>query len=199
MIGIIDYGASNLLSILKAFSYLKKDTKVIKSPDEIKAINKMVLPGVGAFETAVRGLKYAGLYDKILEWLKNNKPFLGICLGMQLLFEKSEESEKTKGFGILKGEVKSFKILKTPQIGWNQVSIVKKSKLFNSVQDGSFFYFIHSYYIKESDYNIRIGVTEYETNYTSAIEKDNICAVQFHPEKSGEIGLQLLRNWIEKC
>ena len=195
MIGIIDYGAGNILSVKKALEYLSIDCKIIKSESDFKGIGKIILPGVGAFQAAVEKLKRSGTYEIINNWLRSNRPFLGICLGMQLLFEESEESKGVKGFGIFNGKVVRFRTQKVPQIGWNQVTIKRESKIMRDIKDGSFFYFLHGYFAEPQDKTIAVGDTDYHTVYSSAIEKGNICAVQFHPEKSGKIGLQLLKNW----
>jgi glutamine amidotransferase len=200
MIGLIDYGAGNLLSVQKAMKYTNIDCKIIDSIDKFNGIDKVILPGVGAFEAAVKKLNSSGLFESVKNWIKSDKPFLGICLGMQLLFEESEEStENIHGFGIFKGNVSRFKTNKVPQIGWNQIQINRESKLFNNIGSGSFFYFLHGYYVDPSDKNITITSTEYSINYTSAVNKGNIFGVQFHPEKSGENGLKLLKNWVDLC
>lgn len=195
MIGIIDYGAGNILSVKKALEYLGIDCKIIKSESDFKGTGKIILPGVGAFQAAVEKLKRSGTYEIINNWLRSNRPFLGICLGMQLLFEESEEAKGVKGFEIFNGKVVRFRTQKVPQIGWNQVTIKRESKIMRDIKDGSFFYFLHGYFAKPQDKTIAVGDTDYHTVYSSAIEKGNICAVQFHPEKSGKVGLQLLKNW----
>lgn len=199
MIGIIDYGAGNLLSVKKALEFLGTECRIINSIDGFNSIKKMILPGVGAFQSAVEKLRTLGIYDQINNWLRANKPFLGICLGMQILFEESEESQGIKGFGLFKGKVIRFKEYKVPQIGWNQVRISRKSKIMEGIKDGSFFYFLHGYFVQPQDDEIVIGNSEYGIVYPSVIGKDNICAVQFHPEKSGSVGLKILRNWIKQC
>ena len=200
MIGIIDYGAGNLLSVYKVLKFLKVEPKILSKPEDFNNIDKLILPGVGAFQSAMKKLLNSGMSDNTLEWLKADKPFLGICLGMQLLFESSEEAEDDfKGLSFLKGGVPKFKTDKVPQIGWNNVSYPKESMLFKDIKAGSSFYFLHSYYIKPEDELISIGSTDFEINYTSAINKGNIYGVQFHPEKSGKNGLKLLQNWIELC
>lgn len=198
MIGIIDYGAGNLLSVQKAFDFLGVDTAIVRSVDDLTLITKMVLPGVGAFESAVNGLHSAKLFHPIKNWLQKNKPFLGICLGMQILFEKSEESENVKGFSIFKGSCTQFKQVKVPQIGWNTVNVVNPSKIFEGIKTYSFFYFLHGYFVSTPD-DIVMGTTEYGVEYPSVIEYKNICAVQFHPEKSGNTGVRLLKNWVMTC
>jgi imidazole glycerol-phosphate synthase subunit HisH len=200
MIGIIDYGAGNLLSVYKALKFLKVEPKILSKPEEFDGIDKLILPGVGAFQSAMKKLLNSGMSGKTLEWLENDKPFLGICLGMQLLFESSEEAEAGfKGLCFLKGSVPKFQTDKVPQIGWNNVTYPRESNLFRDIKSGSSFYFLHSYYIKPEDEKTGIGSTDYEISYTSAINKGNIYGVQFHPEKSGKNGLKLLQNWIELC
>ena len=199
MIGIIDYGAGNLLSVKKALEFLGMNVKVIASKENFDGIERLILPGVGAFQAAIDKINERGLYAPIYQWLSEDKPFLGICLGMQLLFEESEESPGIKGFTIFKGAVARFRNHKVPQIGWNQVSFTRESKLLAGIDDGAFFYFLHSYYVKPHDETITAGTTQYDVSYASIIEKGNIRAVQFHPEKSSTIGLALLRNWVSVC
>jgi glutamine amidotransferase len=199
MIAIIDYGAGNLHSVKKAFNYLQRETIIATEPAELNKADKIVLPGVGAFQSAIDKLKETGFYEIIYSWLMDNKPFLGICLGMQMLFEESEESKTTKGFGIFKGGCSRFKKGKVPQMGWNQIKISKDSPLFEGIKDESFFYFLHGYYVEVEDKEIVTATTDYFIQYSSIIEKENIFAVQFHPEKSGETGLRMLSNWVEKC
>jgi glutamine amidotransferase len=199
MIGIIDYGAGNLLSVKKALDYLNADSRVVHTQNDLVEIDRIILPGVGAFQSAIEKLKSSRMYSFINKWLVSNKPFLGICLGMQVLFEGSEESEGVHGLGIFKGKVMRFKDYKVPQIGWNQVKIVRGSKIMDGIEDKSFFYFLHAYYVKSHRDDLVVGATEYGLEYVSVIEEENICAVQFHPEKSGTVGLKLLKNWIEIC
>jgi glutamine amidotransferase len=199
MIAIIDYGAGNLRSVKKAFNYLQRETVIATEPGELSRADKIVLPGVGAFQSAIDKLKETGFYEITYNWLMDNKPFLGICLGMQMLFEESEESRGTKGFGIFKGKCCRFKKGKVPQMGWNQIKISKDSPMFEGIKDESFFYFLHGYYVEVEDKEIVTATTDYFIQYSSMIEKGNIFAVQFHPEKSGENGLRMLSNWVEKC
>lgn len=199
MIAIIDYGAGNLKSVKKAFDYLDVESKVINKSDELSYAEKVVLPGVGAFGAAVEKLQESGFYEAIQKWLKANRPFLGICLGMQLLLESSSESPGVKGLSVFEGENLRFSSRKVPQIGWNQIKIQKLSKLLDDIPDRSFFYFLHGYYIAPAKQNLVTATTEYGITYPSVIENGNIYAVQFHPEKSGDIGLKLLRNWYFFC
>ncbi len=199
MIAIIDYGAGNLHSVKKAFNHLEKDSIIAKEVKDLNGADKIVLPGVGAFGSAIEKLKESGFYDATYNWLSENKPFLGICLGMQMLFEESLEAKNKKGFGIFKGKCPRFNKGKVPQMGWNQVKIVSESPLLKGIEDKSFFYFLHGYYVEVADTDIIRGTTDYFITYTSMIEKGNIFGVQFHPEKSGEIGLKMLNNWAEAC
>ncbi|MEO0205980.1 MAG: imidazole glycerol phosphate synthase subunit HisH [candidate division WOR-3 bacterium] len=199
MIGIVDYGAGNLKSVKNAIDYLGFNARVVKRPDDISSVKRLILPGVGAFGSAVNKLKRSGLFETILNWLSDDLPFLGICLGLQLLFEKSEESGNAKGFGIFKGKIKRFRKYKVPQIGWNSVKILKPSPLTGFERKTQFFYFLHSYYLVTSQHNLVIGTSDYGAEYASIINQGNIYGVQFHPEKSGKNGLVLLKNWVEKC
>ncbi len=199
MIAIIDYGAGNLQSVKKAFDYIGVKSKIVSLAEELSNVDKLVLPGVGAFGAAVKRLEESGFYGLIGQWLESNKPFLGICLGMQLLFKSSLESEGTRGFGIFKGECLRFNKGKVPQIGWNQIRVVKDSKLLEGIDDSSFFYFLHGYYVVPEDANTVTATTEYGVTYPSIVGRGNIFAVQFHPEKSGEVGLKMLENWEELC
>jgi len=199
MIAIIDYGAGNLKSVKKAFDHLEVNSKVISSSKEWNGFDKLVLPGVGAFGAAAQRLNQAGFIELTKEWLKADKPFLGICLGLQLLFESSTESSAVDGLGFLKGKCIRFQKGKVPQIGWNQIQIKNESKLLDGIAENSFFYFLHGYYIQPENKSIITANTEYGITYPSIVEKGNVYAVQFHPEKSGDVGLQLLKNWVEKC
>jgi glutamine amidotransferase len=199
MIAIIDYGAGNLRSVKKAFDYLQKESIIATKPAEFNNADKIVLPGVGAFGAAIDKLKETGFYEVIHRWLLDNRPFLGICLGMQLLFEESEESKGSSGFGIFKGKCSRFKKGKVPQMGWNQIKILNDSTILEGIKDGSFFYFLHGYYVKVEDKEMITATTDYYITYSSMIEKGNIFGVQFHPEKSGKTGLRMLSNWLEKC
>lgn len=199
MIGIIDYGAGNLLSVKKALDYLSVDCKIINTKNDFNRVKKIILPGVGAFQSAIQRLKDTGVYEITRDWLSDNKPFLGICLGMQLLFEASDESKETAGFSLFKGKALRFKSEKVPQIGWNHVHIQRKSKIMSGIKDNSFFYFLHGYFVHPINTNIVVGTTNYNTVYPSVIKKGNIYAVQFHPEKSSSVGLKLLNNWVKIC
>lgn len=199
MIAIIDYGAGNLQSVKKAFDFLNVKSQVVSSPNEAAGAEKIVLPGVGAFGAAVDKLNDSGFYPWIKNWLDADRPFLGICLGMQLLFETSTESKGYYGLGAFAGRNIRFQQGKVPQIGWNQIQKSKDSRLLSGIEDNSFFYFLHGYYIAPENEAIVSATTEYFISYPSIIERGNVFAVQFHPEKSGEAGLKLLKNWVELC
>jgi len=199
MIAIIDYGAGNLRSVRKAFNHLKVKNIIATGAEDLNDVKGIVLPGVGAFGKAMKKLKENNFYEGIKNCISAGTPFLGICLGMQMLFEESTESENVRGFGIFKGECERFKKGKVPQIGWNQINIVKESPLLEGIPDKTFFYFLHGYYVEAKNPDIITAKTDYFIEYTSIIEKGNIFGVQFHPEKSGKFGLQMLRNWVELC
>lgn len=207
MIVVVDYELGNLASIVNALKKLEIPSRISSDPNMIKKAKALILPGVGAAREGMKNLKNTGLDKVITKEIQNSKPILGICLGMQLLFERSEEGD-VECLGILKGIVKKFcKERKIPQIGWNEVEIqshpdsigTKLKILFKNIPNGSYFYFINSYYCKPEDKSIIVGKTEYGKEFTSVIVKDNIVATQFHPEKSGKAGLQFLKNWSSLC
>ena len=196
MIIIIDYGLGNLGSVKNALNKLGVDSIISNSIKVITAGSGLILPGVGSASEGMKNLRKSGLDKLIIKQVKNKKPILGICLGMQLLFSSSEEGN-TRCLNVIEGKVKKFNNkLKVPQIGWNQVK-QKPSKLFLSIKDKSYFYFVHSYYCQASEEKIIRGSTDYGINFTSVIEDKNIFGVQFHPEKSGENGLKLLKNFVD--
>lgn len=198
-IGIIDYGAGNLHSVRKAFNYLGAETEILEEAPDSISFDSLVLPGVGNFGPGMEELEKRGFHPFLREWLNADRPFLGICLGMQFLFEKSEECPGEPGLGFLKGEICRFKdpSLRVPQIGWNAVHPIDKGNpLFKGIADGSHFYFVHSYYCVPKDASVIGSTTSYELEYCSSLWSGNAFAVQFHPEKSQELGLIMLRNFI---
>jgi glutamine amidotransferase len=201
MIAIIDYGMGNIHSVRKALESCGGKTLVTNNPEDIERCEKLVLPGVGAFADAISEIKKQGLAQVIKKNIKKGKAFLGICLGMQLLFESSLESPKIKGLGLLKGEVKKFlpkKGLKIPHMGWNQIEIKNTAcPILQGIKDKSFVYFCHSYYPRPLDKKIIAATTDYGADFASIICKDNIYAMQFHPEKSQAIGLKIIENFVK--
>lgn len=196
MIAIADYGIGNLRSVQKAFNKLGYDAIITGDKAVIESASHVVLPGVGAFADAINLLRTSELEKIIIAEAKKGKPILGICLGMQLLFESSSESGFHEGLGLIKGKITRFNIdLKVPHVGWNSVKVAKSSKILNNV-DGEYFYFVHSFCAADIN-NETCGITDYSVEFTSAVEKNNIFGVQFHPEKSGESGLKILKNFAE--
>lgn len=196
MISIIDYGMGNLRSLMNAFQFLGEKVKITNNPEEIERAEKLVFPGVGNFGKAIENLKRKKIDLAIKRNIKKGTPFLGICLGLQLLFEKSQEAPEIDGLGILKGKVLKFQKVKIPQIGWNQIEIQRESKILAGIKNNSFVYFMHSFYVEPRDKRIIIAKTNYGKDFCSAIELKNIFAFQFHPEKSGKVGLKILKNFI---
>lgn len=204
MIAIIDYGAGNLRSVEKAFNYLGYNVLVTSDPREVLEAEKVVLPGVGAFGKSMESLDRAGMIPVVRQVILSGRPFLGICLGLQMLFTESEEifgeeKKATKGLGIFPGRVVRFKHneLKVPQIGWNQIYKTKDSQLLHGIADGSFVYFVHSYYVIPENKELSACFTNYGGNYCSGIFEGNVSAFQFHPEKSSQVGLKILKNFGE--
>jgi len=199
MIAIIDYGMGNLRSVQKALEKAGADALITQNRDDIEKASHVVLPGVGAMQPAMEKLESLGLTESIKKCIKEKKPFLGICLGFQLLFEKSNEGGHVKGLGLLPGNVKRFaNDLKVPHMGWNQLDIQQKDcPLWKGIENKSNVYFCHSYYVKPDDVALISTITDYGMDFTSAISKNNIFGVQFHPEKSQEIGLAILKNFME--
>ena len=195
-VAIIDYGVGNLRSVEKAFA--ATDCEAIVSSDEkdLRIAEKLVLPGVGAFGACMRALSERGFDRLVRERVEQGAPLLGVCVGMQLLFEESDEFGSTPGLGLLQGKVRRFSDeLVVPHVGWNRIQQRQSHALFDDVANGSFFYFVHSYYCEPEDKSVVASETEYGLRYASVVAKDNICGVQFHPEKSQDAGLRLLRNF----
>lgn len=195
MIAIIDYGMGNLRSVQKAFEFIGFDAVITEDKEVISNADKVVLPGVGAFADAIKTIKAKNIDDVIYETVSKGKPFLGICLGMHLMFDLSYENGEYKGLGILPGTIKRLpENLKVPHMGWNSLDIKMKSPLFNGLNDEPYVYFVHSYYL-ETNADIVSATTYYGKDIQVAVQKDNIFAAQFHPEKSGDIGLKILENF----
>ena len=199
-IAIIDYGAGNLRSVQKALEILGFISEITSDKNTISNSKGIILPGVGAFDPAIKELKSKGLFDLLKKEINSTKPFLGLCLGMQLLFGSSEEG-KEKGFGTITGTVKRFKAgpLKIPHMGWNNIKTEKDSPIINNIIDNPQVYFVHSYYCEPTDNEDILTTTDYGVTFASSISKNNIFALQFHPEKSGETGLKILKNFGGLC
>ena len=199
MIAIIDYDAGNIKSVEKALQFLGEDVCITRDPEEILNAEKVILPGVGAFGDAMEKLHQYNLVDVIHKVVEKKTPFLGICLGLQLLFEKSDESKGVQGLGILKGEICRIPDgdgLKIPHIGWNSLTYPNAGRLYEGIPENSYVYFVHSYYLKAEE-DIVAATTEYGVTVHAAVEKSNVFACQFHPEKSSEVGLRILKNFVE--
>jgi glutamine amidotransferase len=201
MIGIVDYDIGNLRSVQKAFQHVGGQAEFVRTPQEIEKVDGLVLPGVGAFGDCVRSLARSGMWEAVTAWAKSEKPFFGICVGYQMLFESSEEAPNEKGLGIFSGGVRKFAEntgLKIPQIGWNTVDVRQQdAPLLDGVSNGDFVYFVHSYYVQPADSSLVALETTYGETFAAAIARGNLIATQFHPEKSQRAGLQLLRNFVE--
>ena len=204
MITVIDYGMGNLSSVANAVKKYTTDVRISSEPGGIETADKIILPGVGAFKSAYEELDGRGLIEPILNFIKANKPFLGLCLGLQLLFTKSYEGGEHKGLGIIEGEVAAFpnsKGLKVPHMGWNGITQSARCKagghpLFKGVADGAYMYFVHSYYVMPKDKSVIATTTDYALTFCSSIWKGNIYAMQFHPEKSQKDGLKIIENFV---
>lgn len=200
MIAIIDYGAGNLMSVKKALDYIGAKSVVTSDPMTLAMADKVILPGVGSFGDAMQAMQERGLVEAVRAAAISGKPFLGICLGLQLLFAKSEESPEAEGLALLNGSITKIPTetgLKVPHIGWNSVEIAQDSRLFKGIKNGSYFYFVHSYYLNGADEKNVAATAQYGVEIQCAVERENLFATQFHPEKSGEIGLKLLKNFTE--
>ena len=196
-IAIVDYGAGNLMSVHNTLDYLGYENKIAASADVIENAAGVILPGVGAFPDAMAALTDSGLTEAVLKAAKG-KPFLGICLGMQMLFEESDEVRPCKGLGLLPGRIERIETsLKLPQIGWNALDILRPNAMTEGLENGSYVYFVHSFMAKPSDENDLAAVTDYGTRVPAMVARGNLFGCQFHPEKSGEVGLQMLRNFAK--
>ena len=206
MIAVIDYGVGNLFSLLSSLNYVGLDTKLTNNIEEIKNAKEIILPGVGAFRDAIGNLEKYGLKETLISEAKKGKPFLGICLGMQMLFEKSYEYGEYEGLGLINGTVEEIKKyipensdLKIPHMGWNSLAIndgFKDDKILKDVNDNEYVYYVHSYFAKTDMKNI-VAYSEYGTKISGIVKNENVYGMQFHPEKSGDTGLKLLKNWGE--
>ena len=201
MVGIINYGVGNLFSLTSSFRAIGEDVKIIENEKDYDVCSHLILPGVGSFIPARKALRESGLEEKLLLDVKKGKPVLGICLGMQLLFEKGMEEGECPGLGLIPGSVVSIREIipdgyKVPHIGWNRLRLTQPSPLFRRNRDGDYVYFVHSYYAKTGMKNIT-SVTDYGAPLTASVAKDNVLGVQFHPEKSGDAGLGMLRSFME--
>ncbi len=199
MIAIIDYDAGNMKSVEKALLFLGEEVVITRDAEIILGADGVILPGVGAFGDAMEKLHSYGLVEVIKKCVGRGIPFLGICLGLQLLFEGSEESPGVEGLHILDGKIVRIPAedgLKVPHIGWNDLSFPNRGKLFQGINQGAYVYFVHSYYLQASDENIVTATTEYGAHIHASVEKENVFACQFHPEKSSDVGMQILRNFI---
>src|SRR5512143_2098123 len=203
MIALIDYGISNLRSVQKAFEHLDAEVTLVDTPDRLAQADRLILPGVGAFPAGMRGLQERGLIEPIKHAVRDGKPLIGICLGMQLLFESSDEMGETGGLGLLPGKVtriggpsSAVHGLKVPHMGWNQLDMLREHPLVRDLVSGSYAYFVHSYAIYPADQSIVLATTDYGGPFASIVGRGLVCGLQFHPEKSQAVGLRLLRNFL---
>ena len=200
MVAIIDYDAGNIKSVEKAMQLLGQEVKITRERDEIMAADHVILPGVGAFGDAMEKLHQYGLVEVIHEVTKKGTPFLGICLGLQLLFVRSDEAPGVEGLGVLKGDILKLpdkEGYKIPHMGWNSLDFPRKGRLFKGLGEHPYVYFVHSYYLKAAEEEIVTETSDYTTTIHASVEKDNVFACQFHPEKSSDVGLQILKNFVE--
>ncbi|MEJ5339351.1 MAG: imidazole glycerol phosphate synthase subunit HisH [Aquificaceae bacterium] len=196
MLLLVDYGMGNLRSVSKALEKVGFSVKISSEPEDVKSADILVLPGVGAFRDAMENLRRLGLLKEILRHIEKGKPYMGICLGLQLLFERSYEFGETEGFGVLEGEVVLLPTkVKVPHIGWNQLWKRKHSDILEGIREGEYFYFVHSYHVLPRRSDVVLTTTDYGVDFVSSVEYANIFAVQFHPEKSQKAGLRLLENF----
>lgn len=195
---IVDYGMGNLRSVEKAFARLGFKVEITSDPDAINRAEKIVVPGVGAFGDAMRELRERGLIEPLLRAITDQRPFLGICLGLQVLFEGSEEAPNVKGLGIIPGLVKRLQTdLKVPHMGWNTLHVIRRPPILSDIPDSAYVYFVHSYYVEPMDGSVTAATTDYGISFTSMIWRGNLFATQFHPEKSQAVGLQILKQFGE--
>ncbi|MBN1855505.1 MAG: imidazole glycerol phosphate synthase subunit HisH [Dehalococcoidia bacterium] len=198
MIAVMDYGAGNLRSVMSALRNVGADATIVESPRDITHARAMILPGVGAAADTMENLRSRGLADAVIEWIKADRPFMGICMGLQVLFTQSDEGGGQDCLGVLPGRVRKLpSTLKVPHMGWNQVHYKFESPLFRGIPDGSNFYFVHSFVAQPDDPTTILAETDYAGRFCSAVQKGNLVATQFHPEKSGALGLQVYRNFLE--
>lgn len=200
MVAIIDYGAGNLQSVKKALDFLGYESEITMDREKILSASHVILPGVGSFGDAMASIRERGLDDTIKQAASGEKHFLGICLGLQLMFEKSDETPGVEGLGIFKGDIvkiQSENGLKVPHMGWNSINLKQTDGIFSGIRDGSYFYFVHSYYLKNAEPDVVAATAQYGVEIECAIQKGRVCATQFHPEKSSETGLRLLKNFME--
>ena len=201
MIGVIDYGAGNLRSVCNSLKKLSVNSTLIRSPEDIKDISSIIFPGVGSFGDSSEQLKKQRLFDPIKSWLKDDRPFLGICIGFQMLFEKSDESPNSDGFGIIPGKVVRFpeeNLLKVPHMGWNEIKFENSSDpIWQGIKTSTHFYFVHSYYPEPLESNSVSSITSYGLEFASSVRCGNIFGTQFHPEKSQTAGLKLISNFLK--
>lgn len=200
MIAIIDYDAGNIKSVEKALIHLGESPVITREKEILLQADKVILPGVGAFGDAMMRLREYGLEEVIHEVVKKGTPFLGICLGLQVLFDESDEAPGVAGLGVLKGKICRIPEtpgIKIPHMGWNSLHLQKEGRLFREVEEQAYVYFVHSYYLRAEDPEIVTATAEYDVEIHASVEKGNVFACQFHPEKSGEVGLQILRNFVE--
>lgn len=200
MIAVIDYGAGNLQSVVKALNYIGCESFITNDRDKILMADGAIMPGVGSFGDAMNSMISSGAKNAVLDFINTGKPFLGICLGLQLLFSESDESPNVNGLGLLKGavtKIPNIDGLKIPHMGWNSLDIKKKDGIFKDIDGNPYVYFVHSYYLKAEDESIVSSQTEYGVKIDASVRYKNIFATQFHPEKSGNVGIKILKNFIE--
>jgi glutamine amidotransferase len=200
MIGVVDYRMGNLGSVMNALKYIEADARLITDPDELANCDAVVFPGQGAFRDCMTHLEDSGFAPALKTWIAEDRPFMGICMGLQLLFEDSEESPGKAGLGVFPGRVTRFprSELKVPQMGWNRVRLVQDGgPVFEGIPDNSHFYFVHSYYVPYEEQDWALGVTDYGLPYTSTLCRHNVFAAQYHPEKSQAMGIRMLRNFTD--